>query len=413
MASDPNTNAGQESALLTGSLIITRPLYKHALLAFVVGSVCAIIWAFFGSIPHRIEGLGEVNTTGGLYKVSTSYKGQIDKINVRINDDVKEGQILFLLKQPELENTILEMERELALLQTKKTLLKSGNATSSELKSGVNKIAKESLLAQIIATEKTRSFLEKKLQQNEKLLDDGLITDSQLVDVHKSLSDVQANKAAQEKALKDLVLSTQEWEHDKDMSENDAQNQIENLSKKLSSVRNAYSLNTEVASPISGVIVQMNVKYGNQITAGMQLCTVEVPDNQNNYILDMYVPFNSNARLSNGMDVDIEPFAVDRNLYGWLKGKVVNVNDYVSDGVELANELANDDLAKLIAQKGPVYKVTIKLLTDHSTESGFAWSNKKGPPFSINLGSLCTAYVKVKDKAPIDFLIPIFKEYFE
>lgn len=413
MASNPNTPAGQESDLLTGSLIITRPLYKHALLAFVVGSVCAITWAFYGSIPHRIDGLGEVNTIGGLYKISTSYKGQIDKINVRINDDVKEGQVLFLLKQPELENTVHEMEEELALLQAKKALLQSGNATSYDLKSGVNKMAQESLLVQIKASAQTLSFLEKKLQQNKKLLEDGLITDSQLIDIHKSLADVKANKAAQEKALKDLVLSTQEWTHDKDMSENDVENQIKNLSQKLSSARNAFSLNTEVSSPISGSIVQMNVKYGNEITPGMQLGTVEVPDNQDNYVLDMFVPFNSNARLSNGMDVDIEPFVVDRNLYGWLKGKVVNVHGYVSDGVELTNELANDDLAKLIAQKGPVYKVTVKLLTDPSTESGFSWSNKKGPPFSINLGSLCTGYVKVKDKAPVDYLIPIFKEYFE
>ena len=413
MADNPSTHAEQESELLTGSLIITRPLYKHALLAFVLGSACAIIWAFFGSIPHRLEGLGEVNTLGGLFKISTSYKGQIDKINVHINDDVKQGQVLFLLKQPELENTIHEMEQQLDLLKAKKSLLTSGNAISHKLKSGVNKIEAERLQAQISAAEKTLDFLDKKLAQNEKLLEDGLITDSQLIDIHKSIADLQANKGSQEKALKDLVLSTQEWAQGKDISENDAESDIVNFSKKLADAKEEYRLNTEVPSPISGSVVQVNVKQGNQVTPGMQLGTVEVPDNQANYVLDMYVSFNSNARIAQGMGVDIEPFSVDRNLYGWLKGKVVTVNNYVSDGTEMANELANEDLAKLVAQKGPVYKVTVKILVDPATKSGFAWSNDKGPPFEINLGSMCKAYVKVKDKAPIDYLIPIFKEYFE
>lgn len=413
MADNPSTHAEQESELLTGSLIITRPLYKYALFAFVLGSACAIIWAFFGSIPHRLEGLGEVNTIGGLFKISTSYKGQIDKINVHINDDVKKNQVLFLLKQPELENTIHEMEQELTLLQAKKSLLTSGNAISQKLKSSVNKIETERLQAQIIAAEKTLAFLEKKLQQNEKLLEDGLITDSQLIDIHKSIADLKANKASQEKALKDLVLNTQEWVQGKEISENDVENDIKNYSKKLADAKEEYRLNTEVPAPISGSVVQVNVKEGNQVSPGMQLGTVEVPDNQENYVLDMYVSFNSNARIAKGMDVDIEPFAVDRNLYGWLQGKVINVDDYVSDGTKMANELANEDLAKLVAQKGPVYKVTVKLLVDPSTKSGFAWSNKKGPPFEINLGSMCTGYVKVKDKAPIDYLIPIFKEYFE
>lgn len=413
MADNPSTHAEQERELLTGSLIITRPLYKHALLAFVLGSACAIFWAFFGSIPHRLEGLGEVNTTGGLFEISTSYRGQLDKINVHLNEDVQEGQVLFVLQQPELENTIHEIEMELSLLKKQKSLLKSGNAISYNLKSNINKIEAERLRSQISASERTLVFLEKKLQQNQKLLDDGLITDSQLIDIHKSLSDLKANKSGQEEGLKNLDLNTQEWVQSKNLSENDADNQIENLSKKLSDAQNEYRLNTEITSTISGSIVQVNVKYGNQVTPGMQLGTVEVPDNQGNYVLDTYVSFNSNARIANGMEVDIEPFAVDRNLYGWLKGKVVNVDNYVSNGTQLANELANEDLAQLIAQKGPVYKVTVKLLTDPSTVSRFTWSNKKGPPFHINLGSLCTAYIKVKDKAPIDYLIPIFKKYFE
>ncbi len=172
-------------------------------------------------------------------------------------------------------------------------------------------------------------------------------------------------------------------------------------------------MRTEVSSSVVGVVVQMNVDIGNEVAPGMHLATIELPDNLDNYLLDLYVPFSANAEIGEGMGVEVEPFTVDRNLYGWLKGTVLSVNRYVSSGAGLANELANNNLADLIDEKGPVYKIIVKLETDPSTKSGFAWSNKKGPPFQVSLGTLCKAYVKVKEKAPIDYLIPIFKAYFE
>jgi hypothetical protein len=55
----------------------------------------------------------------------------------------------------------------------------------------------------------------------------------------------------------------------------------------------------------------------------------------------------------------------------------------------------------------------VRLRRDEATASKFAWTDGKGPPFSIHVGGLGNAYVHVEDKAPIDYLIPIFKKYFE
>jgi len=41
------------------------------------------------------------------------------------------------------------------------------------------------------------------------------------------------------------------------------------------------------------------------------------------------------------------------------------------------------------------------------------WSNKKGPPYTINTGTLCHASVLVRQKPPIDYIIPVLKSYFE
>ncbi len=413
MGNSKAKHEGRDSDLLTGSLVITRSIYKYALFAFVFGGVCAIAWMLYGSIPHRVEGMGEVNTKRGLFKVTSVYGGQIGEKNISINDNVVENQVLFLLKQPEFENSIREAEDELTLLKSEKRQLKSGNARSFSLKSDVNKIETKRIHAQITESKKTISFLQKKLKQNQKLYDNGLITYSNLFNIEKSLAEEMAGLVGLEKNLLGVTLTTQEWKLGKDLSEQDVENEIRKLSKKIVDLKSEYRLNTEVSSSVVGVVVLMNVDIGNEVSPGMHLATIELPDNLDNYLLDLYIPFSANAEIGEGMEVEIEPFTVDRNLYGWLNGTVLDVNRYVSSGVGLANELANNNLAGLIDEKGPVYKITVKLETDPSTKSGFAWSNKKGPPFQVSLGTLCKAYVKVKEKAPIDYLIPIFKAYFE
>ena len=94
-------------------------------------------------------------------------------------------------------------------------------------------------------------------------------------------------------------------------------------------------------------------------------------------------------------------------------GVVVEVNHFVSNTNSIIDELNNPDLVALIQQQGPTYRVKIYLLPDAQTKSGFMWSNKKGPPYTINTGTLCRASVLVKQKPPIDYIIPVLKSYFE
>ena len=402
MVDSETRTEGRDSELLTGSLVITRSIYKYALFAFVFGGVCAIAWLLFGSIPQRVEGLGEVNTQGGLFKISSVYRGQIAKKNISLNDSVKDGQVLFLLKQPELENSIREVKEELALFRAKKEEIKSGNALSYSLKSNAVAIETKRIQMQISETKKTIAFLREKLNQNRKLYDNGLITYSDLFEIEKSLAEERANMAGLKETLQGLTLSTQEWKLDKDLGEQDIDREIRKLLKRIADLESEYLLKTEIISTVTGNVVQINVDLGDEVSPGGHLASIEVPGNLENYRLDLYVPFSANAEISEGMMVEIEPYTVDRNLYGWLKGRVLDVNHFVSSGAGLADELANRSLAGLIGQKGPVYKITVQLETDPSTKSGFAWSNKKGPPFAVSLGTLCKAYVKVKEKAPID-----------
>jgi HlyD family secretion protein len=411
--SNKNPHATNKEDFLSGSLIITRPFYKYALLAYVIAAIIIIAWAIFGSIPHRIEGMGEINSSDGLFKVTTIYKGQVQKVNVSVHDIVNEGDNLFVLSQPELEISIRELETSIRLLESKDSLIDYQNNVSLKLHSGLNSIELKKLKVQIAEADKNISFLNEKVDNNKKLYNDGLITYTQYFSILNSLQEAISGKLALEGQISSLSLNTQEWLFGKSLNSVETKSEIEKLKEQLANLKNEYQLNTEVKALKSGYIVQLNIGFGDIVSPGMDLATIEKFDNGENYIMDLYVPFSANAKIANGMEVDIEPFTVDRNLYGWLKGKVIQVNEYVSSGLSLVNDLDNEDLARTIEEKGPVYKIVVQLQTDSTTTSGFAWSNKKGPPYKITVGSLAQAYIKVKDKSPIDYLIPIFREYFE
>ena len=91
---------------MVNSIVITRPIYSYVLIAFVIASLIALAWGIFGSIPQRIEGMGEISTATGLERVMPSYGGVITNINVKNNDSVCIGDVLFVLRKTELEQGI-------------------------------------------------------------------------------------------------------------------------------------------------------------------------------------------------------------------------------------------------------------------------------------------------------------------
>ena len=54
------------------------------------------------------------------------------------------------------------------------------------------------------------------------------------------------------------------------------------------------------------------------------------------------------------------------------------------------------------------YDKYIQLNPDSNTPSGIAWSSSKGPPFTVDSGTLANVAVTVGSEPPINYLAPIF-----
>ncbi len=171
--------------------------------------------------------------------------------------------------------------------------------------------------------------------------------------------------------------------------------------------------NAEMRAEAAGKVIQINIDPGDVVNSGQSLIVIERESATDHLMLDLYVPVSAYDHITPGMMVDIEPYIVDKNLYGWLVGEVVEVDDFVASRDTIMADLQNRTLLTRVLHDGAVYRIRVKPVADKSTTSGYRWSNGEGPPFRLHAGSICTAFIHIRDKAPIDYLIPVFQGYFQ
>ena len=407
------TGAAGNPEEMNRMLKITRPRYWISLSALALLTMITIIWGIFGSIPQRIDGLGEIISGKGLHGIIALYPGGVEQVNFELGEKVLKGEVLLHLLQPQIKHQLVEMNAQLDILKLQDSLLLTKNTKDYPNKMRYYSLEEERLKKELGHFQDQVTFFELKIQQQKDLWDKGLATRENFVDAKNQLSDAHNQSIQTEQMVKSNQLDQQSWDYDRTYKQEDYQGQIQILRKKITDIQDDYDRQTIIGSPVDGIIVDKSVTSGDFVNAGMRMMVVEDLENQSNHLLDLFIPFNSNAVVEPGMQVMIEPFTVNHNLYGWLMGKVVEVNHFVSNTSSIIDELNNPDLVTLIQQQGPTYRVKIALMPDPGTKSGFQWSNKMGPPYTINTGTLCRASVLVRERPPIDYIVPIFKSFFE
>lgn len=398
---------------MTNSIVITRPIYSYVLIMFIIATLIALVWGIFGSIPQRIEGMGEIGTLSGLERVLPSFGGQIKSVNFKNGDTVQTGDVLFVLEKTEIDQGIENLKLSIKQLEQQKALISSRIYKSAALKKEVNTLAKSRLNKSIEQLDKDIAFYEKKEADDKQLYQKGLITREQYFSSKTDLVELKNKKISAKEQLSLISLNKEEVEFNNIFDENDISNQIEVLKSSLVELEKNYKLQTEIIANSNGVIGEISGRIGDVITPGYNLATIRYQGKDlKNYVLNLYVPYNANEPIKKGMSVDIQPFNVDHNKYGWLQGKVNYVSSIPADDYAMLETLGNKNVIELIDFRGSTYKVVVILETDPNTFSGFKWSNNKGPQIKLTTGQLSIGYVNVKVKAPIDFVLPIFNDYF-
>ena len=111
------------------------------------------------------------------------------------------------------------------------------------------------------------------------------------------------------------------------------------------------------------------------------------------------------AKLEAGMQVQVSPDAVDRDTYGYMKGKIESVGQYPAGKEEVLDLVHNEQLADYLMPGDVGMLVVIAMDEDSSSASGILWSGEKGQAIEVKDGATCSALAITKNQKPIELIL--------
>jgi len=390
---------------------VTSPRSWIALVAVALLLATAGVWAFAGSIPTQVEGQGVLIKAGGVSDIFAQGSGPVKEVLIKEGDVVQQGQVVARIEQPELETRIANAKVQLAEQRRQHDRLINLNKRDLGLLQDSSQLQRASLADTIKFSEGRLKALQEQLQNEEQLLEKGLITRTQVLNTRQSIFSTQDQLERSRASLKQLTItdvSTRTQKEDEiirsQLSLNDAERQIAATEEQL-------KLQAEVLSPLPGRVLEVKVDAGNLISRGASIASLqEAGDSQSGLEAVIYVPAKDGKYVENGMHVQISPLSAPREEFGYLVGKSVYVSEFPATRQGMVRLLSNDQLVQTLSVEGAPFAVYAQLTPKPGTTAGYAWSSPKGEALKVNSGMICRVTITVESRRPIDLVIPTLRE---
>jgi len=163
-----------------------------------------------------------------------------------------------------------------------------------------------------------------------------------------------------------------------------------------------------VRTPFPGIVTNVLVTSGQYVTPGETLMDIERTDSPDDRLLArIYVPASQAVDLQPGDAVSMNVSNAPAQAFGVLKGTVTSVDAYPETRQQILDFLGgNDLLGSQFFSDGDPIGVTVDLVVDAGTVSGFRWSTKSGPPFELESQTVVSAQISLPGEKPITWVLP-------
>ncbi|MBW4428466.1 MAG: NHLP bacteriocin system secretion protein [Nostoc desertorum CM1-VF14] len=429
----------------------------------------AVIWSIYGRIPITVEGRGVLIYPSNVVPLQSKSAGQLVALNIKVGDVIKKGQVLATIDQAELRKQLQQQRVKLTELESQDKAVGSlqGQRFQQEQRSQQQqryylqqRILELQAITPLLKTKgntsigQQRQGLQERLRQAQALAPvflQRMEIRKQLFKKEGAISGDEALKAEQEylenlekiadiqNQLKELDLK--ETETEKDYRQNlstisdlqaqlkeldskqaaaaqqdlvDATNrkkEIQEVKREIAKLELQLGDNSQIISQYSGRILEITLTPGQVINAGTRLATIEAENPRSKLVGVTYFPVAEGKKIQPGMTIQITPQTVKRERFGGIVGNVTNISRFPITKEAAASEVGNSEVVEaLISEKQEgLIQVFSDLYLDSNTPSGYKWSSSTGPHMKISSGTTTVVRVKVEERAPITFVLPILR----
>jgi HlyD family secretion protein len=370
----------------------------------------ALLWSFFGRIPITVEGRGILVFPGNVVPLQSKSAGQIIELKIKAGDVVKAGQVIGIIDQTELREQLDQQQAKLTELQSQDRQVGSLQETSIAEKKRATQQQRQFLQQSLRQEQSLTATYQERLQARKGLYAQRLITNDVLLDAEQqyrknlqTITDLQAqlqalNSQTAEQNQQELEASTA---RKKEIQE--TQRAIDQLTLQLSN-------NGQIISQQAGRVLEIAVTQNQVISAGSRIANLAAEDSSEALESITYFSVEDGKKIQAGMAIQITPQIVKRERFGGIIGSVTAVSSFPITREGAAAVIGNAEVVEgLTANQSSLIQVSSTLTPDSTTFSGYRWSSSKGPETPISSGTTTIVRVKVEERAPITFVLPILR----
>jgi HlyD family secretion protein len=414
-----NTNLFRKKALERASspeqldqvIQLVRPHHWLPLAAFSSLMAAGVAWSIIGRIPVTVAGQGVLTYPSTVVDVQSLGAGQLSRINAKVGDFVKKGDVLATIAQPDLENQLHLKKMKLVELKTQSNTAHSLQTHRSGVVDAVVTQQRQSLQNQVQLAQNMVPQLKDRLSRWQWLKNQGATSSEDVLKVQQEY--LQATEKATQLSSQLRELDTKKPEQiEKDYETiSNRQNQVQDIKREIAQLNGQLKQNSQIIAQRNGQIIEMTVSPGQILTAGTRVATLEAREPSAKLVGLSYFANGEGKQIQPGMKVEMTPTSVHRERFGGIVGTVSNVSTQPVTPEGIAKLTGNPTLAKSLMGDDSKIQISADLQTDPTNQSGFHWSSSKGPQFKVSAGSTTAVRITVEERAPITFVFPFLKSW--
>ncbi|MBD2353020.1 NHLP bacteriocin system secretion protein [Tolypothrix sp. FACHB-123] len=445
---------------------VTNPKRWFSLLA--LGSLVAVgtAWSVFGRIPIVVSGRGVLIYPSKVVTVQAANPGRILALNVQVGDRVRKGQVIATIDQAELRKQLqlareklvqlrfqdetanqVQTQRsnleEIAIQQQRQTLQRSLEIVQSltpalrEQTQTVMKRERLNLQQRIQTLQELLPIYHERWQKRKKLLKEGAVPQDTALQAEQDYKNAQAQINEAKSQLNQLELretdterqymnnlnqineiqtqlkaleSRQATQKEQDFTTvTNRKKEIQETQRVIAQLELQLQKTSQIVSDYTGRILEITAKPGQQLEPGGGIGTIAANEESAKLVNVAFLPVSEGKKIKPGMSLQVTPSTVKREEFGGIEAKVKNISAFPVTQQGVASLIGNPDILPGILSQGAQIAVFSELQPDTSTNKGYRWSSSKGPDLEITAGTTTSVRITVEERAPITFVLPIFK----
>lgn len=366
-----------------------------------------IYWSFAGSIPTYVAGEGMIiNQDGALVDVEAGGEGVLIALEISVGDQVAPGDILGRLDQSTLR---LQLGHAQEVAEERSAYIDTLVAQHTTTSASAATLRDSLLSLQQAATARRdhqQATVEDLLGRQGRGLDVAAETISAaraaLLQVEQELRSLAREIVALDR---DLIEAGSRHTLEVGRAEQD----LRAAEREIAEITERLSQSELLVAPTAGRVTEFKAALGDIVTRGRPVLSLARGDAGLEAIA--FLPPEQAKDVEQGQIVSLQPAHIKKEEFGAIIGRIDTVSDFPVSPERIRALLENEALVSRFTAAGPSYLARIDLRADGATISGLAWTSGEGPPRQVSPGTIALAEVTIRDRRPIEMVIPFFRKH--